>query len=177
MHSFAHSKSGICTATPCLFHEVLQSPTTLQVLFVLSALLSGKRKVEVRERLTQLRLLHVLNDIFDFIFWEKKRDTQQFSQSLVSAIASALGGTAAETSAFDVSVNLAAPGGQPPGSAAAAATPGTAQPAEAQPVPNQQHAFNASHPADCDCRPEAARRIQYLRSGIVCLRIPAITCR
>eukprot|EP00667_Euglena_gracilis_P000587 EG_transcript_587 len=145
----------------------LQSLTVVscqvEVLFVLSALLSGKRKVEVRERLTQLRLLHVLNDIFDFIFWEKKRDTQQFSQSLVSAIASALGGTAAETSAFDVSVNLAAPGGQPPGSAAAAATPGTAQPAEAQPVPNQQHAFNASHPADCDCRPEAARRIQYLR--------------
>ena len=127
-------------------------------------------QVEVREQLTQLKLLDTLNDIFDFIFWEKKRNTSHISQSLVSAIASVLGSNAPDTGTVEVSaVNSPLPAPSPTAASPAAVPPAPAPAGAMPPSPEPQHGptqpdgFGPSHPVDSDCRPDAARRIQYLR--------------
>eukprot|EP01004_Peranema_trichophorum_P002344 NODE_140_length_3474_cov_54.174575_g119_i0.p1 GENE.NODE_140_length_3474_cov_54.174575_g119_i0~~NODE_140_length_3474_cov_54.174575_g119_i0.p1 ORF type:complete len:1079 (+),score=155.47 NODE_140_length_3474_cov_54.174575_g119_i0:51-3287(+) len=133
----------------------LQSLTVVScqvdVLFVLSSLLSGKRKVEVRERMTRLKLLNTLNDIFDYIFWEKKRTLNPQS---FSSLASALG-------VPEVPPTEPAPNSEPINTTTTTNT--EAQPQPPQPQRANIHSFNSAHPADCDCRPESARRIQFLR--------------
>ena len=123
------------------FNALLLGPYQVEVLFVLCTLLGGRRKMDAQEKLNKCGVIPVLDDMFQRLPWYSAQREQ--AAAAAAAAASSSGGTNGDSRTDgDADEN------------------GTGNSSEGA---DEEQQANGIHGPGCECTPESALCVQYLR--------------
>lgn len=117
------------------FNALLLGPYQVEVLFVLCTLLGGRRKMDAQEKLNKCDVIPVLDDMFQRLPWYSAQREQAAAAAAAAANASGANNNNAD--------------GDEPGNASDGG--------------DDDHQSNGIHGPGCECTPESALCVQYLR--------------